>query len=272
MACRGCPGGGGGRYQAQAGPGGKAVGGPTVNEGWVLIQYMGPGQGTRTYKGKATNTVYRFGGNPSHRRKYVYEQDAPFLLALLDGQSPMFEKIAEPTTEAEEPARLEAPGPPDGLNPSNGATNGAALNQGTPGPGVAQHIVEQVVEKGFADVEVIRDQHDEVIGLQPVITGEAELISEGESALEVLAATPEAPVMPTMSEETPKTDPIQEDPAPAHLSTRQLKAAVDEMSEEALHVRLAQEKAGQNRKTAIDILEAELRARADWKQTKADEA
>lgn len=265
MACRGCPGGGGGRYQAQAGPGGKAVGGPTVNEGWVLIQFIGPGQGTRTYKGKSTNTVYRFGGNPSHRRKYVYEDDAVELLQILDGRNPIFEKIAEPTKDAEEPERLEALGPPEGFNPSNAATNGAALNQGTPGPGVAQHVVEQVVEKGFADVEVIRDQHDEVIGIQPVVTGEAQLISEGESGLEVVPATPEAPVMATMSEETPKSGPIHEDNAPVHLSTRQLKAAVDEMSEEALHVRLAQEKAGQNRSTAIAILEAELKSRHDWK-------
>lgn len=50
----------------------------------VKLEYIIEGMGPTTWRGKVTNTMYRFGSDPVNRIKYVYEQDAAGLLAHAD--------------------------------------------------------------------------------------------------------------------------------------------------------------------------------------------
>ena len=84
MACRGC-GRGGGR---------KAAPMPTVtsvqkaavaqaqDSGLVLMEFVGVGAGTRSYRGPRSGQQYRFGSDPGHKRKFVYGVDVPGLSQL----------------------------------------------------------------------------------------------------------------------------------------------------------------------------------------------
>ena len=110
MACGSCPGGGGRAYASP--PAMQALGSNQrilqPREGYVILQYNGPSVSTRTYKGKATGTQYRFGNTPIHRTKYVYGQDVPPLLELMDGGRPLFE-IITPSALPDQDNRPEEP-------------------------------------------------------------------------------------------------------------------------------------------------------------------
>ena len=100
MACRGCPGGGGGRYpkppstQGQARPEGQGAPRMGARDGYTVVAYVGDQASTRVYKGKGTGTQYRFGATPAHRRKYVYKQDLEGLGALRDARGrPIFQEM-----------------------------------------------------------------------------------------------------------------------------------------------------------------------------------
>ena len=116
MACSGCPGGGGGRYAAPPAPGANAVQNPAgmvPRDGYVVLRYMGRSEGKRNYRGKETRTMYRFGNDPAHRLKYVYETDLAGLTALREMGQPLFEQVAPVTPGITEAVpHLEVPGPP----------------------------------------------------------------------------------------------------------------------------------------------------------------
>ena len=103
MACGGCPGGGGRPYATP--PLVQRSGQQMLQprEGYVVLQYKGVSPSTRMYRGKGTGTNYRFGNNPAHQVKYVFGQDVPDLLALMDGGRPLFE-ILTPSALEERPA------------------------------------------------------------------------------------------------------------------------------------------------------------------------
>jgi hypothetical protein len=90
---------------ACGGCGKKAVPKISVNKGedmnntGILLEFTGTAVNTVTFKGQATGTLYRFGNNPGHKRRYVYALDAPGLLALKS----QFREI-KPRPEAKEPA------------------------------------------------------------------------------------------------------------------------------------------------------------------------
>ncbi len=71
MACGGC-----GRKVA------PIIREDSAHSGAVLLEFIGTGENTLTFRGAVTKTSYRFGNNPGHKRKYVYVQDAPALLAI----------------------------------------------------------------------------------------------------------------------------------------------------------------------------------------------
>ncbi|MCK9521035.1 MAG: hypothetical protein M0R74_18725 [Dehalococcoidia bacterium] len=71
----------------------------------ILLEYTGTAANTMTFKGQATGTLYRFGNNPGHKRKYVYAQDAPGLLALR-GQFRELKPEAKPEPKPE-PVKTE---------------------------------------------------------------------------------------------------------------------------------------------------------------------
>lgn len=106
MACGSCPGGGGNAY---ASPPSIAMNSNQrvlqPREGYVILQYNGPSVSTRTYRGKATSTQYRFGNTPLHKIKYVYGTDAPGLLEFGEGGHPLFQ-IVTPSilSDADRPA------------------------------------------------------------------------------------------------------------------------------------------------------------------------
>lgn len=74
--------------------------------GMVLLQFLGDG-GARSYRGQASGITYRFGGDESHQRGYVYAADAikePFTNTLV------FKVIDESITSSD--VVLQAEGPP----------------------------------------------------------------------------------------------------------------------------------------------------------------
>ena len=73
--------------------------GEDMNNTGVLLEFTGTAVNTITFKGQATGTLYRFGNNPGHKRRYVYALDAPGLLALKS----QFREI-KPRPEPKEPA------------------------------------------------------------------------------------------------------------------------------------------------------------------------
>lgn len=92
MGCSGCPGGGGGTYNVGPPPIKNAAPlTPTVvEEGYSLVQYNGKSTTTVSYTGSKSRKKYRFGQNPGHQIKYVFDDDLDGLLALSEGGSPIF--------------------------------------------------------------------------------------------------------------------------------------------------------------------------------------
>ncbi len=132
MACQGCPGGGGARYarppavQQQSGMSGGGVvapGAPRPRAGYAFMKFLGESPGTVGYNGKVTGTKYKFGNTPSHRFKYVHEQDAPGLLAIVG----KFEIVATPEVQADPrevamgQPQMVAAGPPSRIDEAQAA-------------------------------------------------------------------------------------------------------------------------------------------------------
>ncbi len=114
MGCSGCPGGGNGRIPkpppiiVSNNPGNMAP-----REGYMVLEYMGQSIATVIYTGER-GTKYRFGNNPHHKMKYVFDYDVPKMMGHSDGANPMFKvvdtkvvQVADQTTPA-----LVAVGPP----------------------------------------------------------------------------------------------------------------------------------------------------------------
>jgi len=85
MACRGCPGGGGKvvRPRNQEARGQPAPAAPP-SEDVAVVQYIGQQLGARSFRGAATNTIYRFSGDDGGRLKYVYKKDLPLFEGRTD--------------------------------------------------------------------------------------------------------------------------------------------------------------------------------------------
>lgn len=68
----------------------------------VLLEFVPNGVAPMTYRGQVTGTLYRFGSDSGHRRKYVYTADVPYLLARKE-----FKRVSL-TTEGTTDSILEA--------------------------------------------------------------------------------------------------------------------------------------------------------------------
>lgn len=121
--CTSCPGGGGRKSLAPPPVHAGAVATKGANgvkeEGLTLVEYMGVKPNTREYNGRVTGTRYRFGGNPSHKSRYVYNEDVDGLLALMDGGAQQFAVVvrqdeirpAEQVRQGDQPAIVAAGSP-----------------------------------------------------------------------------------------------------------------------------------------------------------------
>ncbi len=100
--CTSCPGGGGRKSLAPPPPvtagavGAKGANGMNKEQQVTLVEYMGVKPNTREYNGRVTGQRYRFGGNASHQKKYVHNDDVPGLLALMDGGAQQFAVVISP--------------------------------------------------------------------------------------------------------------------------------------------------------------------------------
>lgn len=90
MGCGGC-----GSRKATASMDQALVSGEMKREGAVMVEYVGRPQ-SLTVRGKTTNTSYKFGNDAGHKRRWVYQVDAPDILKM--GQ---FFQIAEDMKKAE---------------------------------------------------------------------------------------------------------------------------------------------------------------------------
>ncbi len=95
--CSGCPGGGGGTYSVAPPPIRNAA--PNVpsqvEAGYVMLRYVGKSTSTINYTGSVSRKKYRFGLNPGHQIKYIFEDDLDALLALSDGGNPLFQVMSQ---------------------------------------------------------------------------------------------------------------------------------------------------------------------------------
>lgn len=109
MGCSGCGGGGGGRINKLS-PAAKAIQAQNqakaeaAHSGMILMEYVGSSVGTQTIRGPKSRQVYRFGGNGSHRRNFVWANDVPDL-----SQLPYLQLVNEPEAP---PLALIAEKPP----------------------------------------------------------------------------------------------------------------------------------------------------------------
>ena len=115
MACSSCGGTRrtfGGSVQQMAAP-----------EGAMLLEYVGPKQGSQTFRGTATGTLYRFSAVPSQSRRYVDNRDAPGLLARSDFQKaePLSTGLREAQTMEPAIVASRTPGTSPALAPSAAA-------------------------------------------------------------------------------------------------------------------------------------------------------
>lgn len=77
-----------------------------LNNSMVLVEFLGDG-GARSYRGRTTGQVYRFGGDSGHKKNYVFGPDAQAFLA----ERPHEFKLAE-NIETISEVMLTATGPP----------------------------------------------------------------------------------------------------------------------------------------------------------------
>lgn len=125
MACRSCPGGGGGVGRSYSAPSAsQQMQQQQSADGLVLLEFVGPSISNVTYRGKVTGAQYRFGNNDGNRRKYVHPADAEQLLAMKasfqrsDGipasvaaTSPATPQLQAPGAPTPMPVRVPAPSP-----------------------------------------------------------------------------------------------------------------------------------------------------------------
>lgn len=85
----------------------------------VKLRMSGDVQGARTYVGNVTGTRYRFGGDPSHMERLVYQQDVQ---ALLDTGN--FERVQDappPPPASQNPLGADT-APPDTITTAPATT------------------------------------------------------------------------------------------------------------------------------------------------------
>jgi len=99
MACTSCS----KQAQAQAPPAPQQT--QQVPNDAVLLEYTKPSTGVVTYKGQATGTLYRFGGDPAHKTKYVYASDAQYFLQLIDFKVAVINSAGSPLVAVGPPVR-----------------------------------------------------------------------------------------------------------------------------------------------------------------------
>jgi len=194
------------------------------SEGYILVRYNSRSGGTQTFKGAKTNTAYRFSTNAHNRIKWVFEDDIPHLLELMDGGLHQFEVVDDRGVRGNGSPSPEmvAPGAPS-------REEVAPVAQATPeiSPAIA------VMPGGS------------IAGAQP----------DGQK----LTRLPENPeqaeaVAQAHVDQTLNSQPEPEVPHFLDRSIADLKEGVDEFAIEEIGVLIAKEKAGKNRAGAIKVL------------------
>jgi len=104
MACRTC---GGRRITPVPAPIARVAGVLQPVGGMVMIEYLPTDGSTKTYRGQSTGTLYRFGSDPGHKIRNVFQRDAAQLLAREEFRAVAVGKAVEAPVAA-----LEALGPP----------------------------------------------------------------------------------------------------------------------------------------------------------------
>jgi hypothetical protein len=109
MGCSSCGKGGGARSSQSALPAGnqaQQLRALAAEGDHVLIEYAGA-SGARTYKGQATNTLYRFGSDSGHRRHLVWRADADSILRFKEFRLVTAEQVNVAGAAAAEPTILD---------------------------------------------------------------------------------------------------------------------------------------------------------------------
>jgi hypothetical protein len=83
--------------------------GKDAQTGTTLVRYLLNRTNTRAFKGEKSGVLYRFGDNPGHRQKYVYDEDINGLLAQMDGGQNAF-AVVQATPQAPEPVAVQPSG------------------------------------------------------------------------------------------------------------------------------------------------------------------
>lgn len=103
----GCGCGGRSNARASAGSANGGVSAAVQADGMMLLEFTASG-GARSFRGKGTGTVYRFGADPQHKVRYVHAKDAADFLQI-KGSFKVVEQAADVIVSN---VRLEAKGPP----------------------------------------------------------------------------------------------------------------------------------------------------------------
>lgn len=113
MACGGCPGGGGKRVRPQGLPTQVPPRNGEQNlDEVVLIEYTGPAEGARLYRGRVSGTNYRFSSLESERLKYVRKVDVEIFVNRMDFRILLGKLLPTTPQESETTPVLVAEGPP----------------------------------------------------------------------------------------------------------------------------------------------------------------
>lgn len=226
MACSGCPGGGGGTYNVAPPPvRNVAPMVPTVvEEGYTLLKYNGQSKTTISYTGSKSRKKYRFGQNPGHQLKYVYDDDLDGLLNIMEGGGPMF----------------------------------SIVNQSDPSKGGGSPQIQAGTTQIQGGVPTIQ-QREPNPQPQPVPVGaDSPPRQDGTPLTRLAEGGPEKQGHIT----EPSIESIQGIGHRVNaMTTKEVEAVVDELSLEESATMLAQERSGQNRKGVVGLLANAVRSK-----------
>lgn len=226
MPCRGC----GGRAPAPRVSAATLQQGSRLmtTQGMVQIEYLDTKPGAITFRGAVTGQRQHF--SPTEPVKFVSEQDVDgYLSKVKSDRSPLFRLYVEAAPSAVDMAQQDAPplvaaGPPQGYT------------QDQP-----QGDVHSTME-AMADEPLVGSIDSYEILSYPIEqAGKLETPEE----IEVIARSQEM-----YQEDAPSTI--------NNYSVRQLEQVVEKLDEEEIALYLSQERAGQGRKSIIEMLEREL--------------
>lgn len=235
MACAGCGGGGGGRYNAPPIQSQSSAARSTMKarQGYAIVRYVGDHTSTRAYKGPS-NTQYRFGNNPGHAIKYVLQEDVDHLLSLRDGGRSLFiVHDLEATIAQSMPSITPAPALVAVGAPQREHDHTEHQPQAIETPGVPLQAVGAPLEMG---------------GAPPLNRPDGERLTR----------LPEGNQVNDLTQPAPITTEITDGKMP---TVSELRKMLPGMSTEELAIAIAREKQGLDRATAVAILETALRER-----------